>query len=208
MASFKRVFMRFFTKDQEGRFHVLTLEWWRTLFTVFCVFCWVGHWLEIPYCTFMSQFGIVADDYAVWVEPWFTPYWVYGIGAVAMTLVIEPFREDVIAKRRTTWGAVLETFAYTVAVAAVLETVIGLIINQPDAAGVYPYWDNSQLPLNILGQGWLVNDLVIGVMAILYLWVFYPAIDAWLRSLRPWVANTVCVALVALIVVAALLSYL
>ena len=94
MASFKRMFMKFFTKDQEGRYHVLTVEWWRTLFVVFCVFCWVGHWLEIPYCTFMDQFGIVADDYAVWVEPWFTPYWVYGIGAVAMTLVIEPFRED------------------------------------------------------------------------------------------------------------------
>ena len=102
----------------------------------------------------------------------------------------------------------LETFACTVAVSAVLETVIGLIINQPDAAGTYPYWDNSQLPLNILGQGWLVNDLVIGVMAILYLWVFYPAIDAWLRSLRPWVANTLCLALIALIVVAALLAYL
>ena len=196
-------------KDEIGYFAPRTWQFWRALAVCFCLCCTLGHWLEMPYCWLMDNlFGIVADDYAVWVEPWFTPYWVYGIGAVAMTLVIEPFREDVIAKRRTTWGAVLETFAYTVAVAAVLETVIGLIINQPDAAGVYPYWDNSQLPLNILGQGWLVNDLVIGVMAILYLWVFYPAIDAWLRSLRPWVANTVCVALVALIVVAALLSYL
>lgn len=194
--------------DKEGRISVLTWEFWRCMVVCFCVCAWIGHWLEIPYCTFMSQFGIVDPDYSVWHEPWFTPYWVYGIGAVAMTLVIEPFREDVIAKRKTAWGAVLETFAYTVVVSAVLETVIGLMINQPDAAGVYPYWDNSQLPLNILGQGWLVNDLVIGVMAILYLWVFYPAVDAWLRSLRPWVANTVCVALIALIVVAALLAYL
>lgn len=208
MASVKQAVLKFFPKDENGRYQILTLEWWRTLFVVFCVFCWVGHWLEIPYCTFMDQFGIVAEDYSVWVEPWFTPYWVYGIGAVAMTLFIEPFREDVASHRKTRWGTILETFIYTVVLAAILETVIGLIINQPDAVtGEYPYWDNSQLPLNILGQGWLVNDLVIGVMAILYLWVFYPVIDRWLRSMRPWLANTICVALIVLIIVAALCAY-
>lgn len=203
----KDVLMKFFPKDDQGRYQILTLEWWRTLFACFCIFCWVGHWLEIPYCLFMSQFGIVDPNYSAFVEPLYTPYWVYGIGAVAMTLFIEPFREDVIAKRRTRWGAVLEVFAYTVILAAILETVIGLIINQPNHLGEFPYWDNSGLPLNILGQGWLVNDLVIGITAIVYLWVLYPLVDRWLRSMRPWLANVITLALIAAIIVSALFAY-
>ena len=195
--------------DQIGYFAPQTWQFWRALIVCFCVFSIVGHWLEIPYCFFMDRFfGIVADDYAVWTDPWYHPYWVYGFGAVFMTLLIEPLKEHFILSCRTLWGALAKSFVAVVLIALAMELVIGLLVNQPDAAGEYPYWDNSQLPLNILGQGWLVNDLVIGVMAILYLWVLYPAIDAWLRSLRPWVANTLCLALIALIVVAALLAYL
>ena len=29
---------------------------------------------------------------------------------------------------------------------------MGFLLNQPDAAGNYPLWDNSQLPGNILGR--------------------------------------------------------
>lgn len=163
--------------DEVGFFRPKFWSFWRAVIVCFCVGCIVGHWLEIPYCLFMDRFfGIVADDYAVWTDPWYHPYWVYGFGAVVMTLVLEPFKESVVRRRKTVWGALLETFFYSTLLAMVMELVIGWMVNQPDASGVYPYWDNSQMPLNVFGQAWLVNDLVIGLVAVLYIWVIYPLV--------------------------------
>lgn len=199
---------RFFTKNEQGNYAILTWEFWRCLIVCFCVFAWLGHFLEIPYISIMSLFpGVVEPDYAALHEPWYYPYFVYGIGAVAMTLLLEPFKESIVRRRKTVWGGMLETFVYTTLLAAILETTIGLIINQPNAAGVYPFWDNSQLPLNILGQGWLVNDIVIGIIAVVYLWLFYPLISYGLSRMSPWAANTIAVALLVLFVMASVFGF-
>lgn len=199
----------FFHKDKQGRYAVLTWEFWRTMLVVFCVFCWVGRWMEIPYIAIMDHFfGIVADDYAARWEPLFCPYWVYGIGVTCITLLLEPWKEKIQKRRKTTWGAFLETFVYITIIAAVLETIIGLLINQFDPAlGKYPFWDNSQLPLNILGQGWLVNDLLLGIMGSIYLWVFYPLIDKGLNAVPPAVANTILVVILILLALSTYFSY-
>lgn len=164
-------------EDEIGYFAPKTWGFWRSVIASFCIFTIVGHWLEIPYCMFMDYFfGIVADDYAVWTDPWYHPYWVYGFGSVAITFLIEPLKESIVKRRRTLAGALLETFITCVTIAAVLELVIGLMINQPDSTGKYPFWDNSGLPLNIFGQAWLVNDIVIGFVAVIYVWVLYPLV--------------------------------
>ena len=94
--------------DEIGYFALRTWEFWRALIVCFCLCCILGHWLEMPYCWLMDQcFGIVADDYAVWTDPWYHPYWVYGFGAVFMTLLIEPLKERLILHRKTLWGAFL-----------------------------------------------------------------------------------------------------
>lgn len=167
-----------------GYFAPKSLRFWCTTFVVFCLCCLLGHALEYPYCLTMDAlFGIVADDYAVFVDPWYVPYWVYGFGALGMTLVIEPVRGLAIERRKTTAGALLETFVFAVLLCAVLETGFGLLINQPDAAGVYPFWDNSKLPGNILQQGWIVNDLAIGAAAMAYLWVIFPLASTLIERL-------------------------
>ncbi len=164
-------------EDEIGYFAPKTWGFWRSVIASFCIFTIVGHWLEIPYCMFMDYFfGIVADDYAVWTDPWYHPYWVYGFGSVAITFLIEPLKESIVKRRRMLAGALLETFITCVTIAAVLELVIGLMINQPDSTGKYPFWDNSGLPLNIFGQAWLVNDIVIGFVAVIYVWVLYPLV--------------------------------
>ena len=67
-----------------------------------------------------------------------------------------------------------------------------MLINQPDPfTGEYPFWDNSELPLNILQQGWLVNDLVIGLVAMVYLWLIFPVVDMVLSGLGERRANIV-----------------
>ncbi len=164
-------------EDEIGYFAPKTWGFWRSVIASFCIFTIVGHWLEIPYCMFMDYFfGIVADDYAVWTDPWYHPYWVYGFGSVAITFLIEPLKESIVKRRRTLAGALLETFITCVTIAAMLELVIGLMINQPDSTGKYPFWDNSGLPFNIFGQAWLVNDIVIGFVAVIYVWVLYPLV--------------------------------
>ena len=196
-------------KNEVGFAAFRTWPFWRAIVVAFCVGCIVGHWLEIPYCMFMNYFfGIVDPDYAVWTDPWYHPYWVYGVGAVFMTLLVEPLKERIILRRKTLWGALLETFLIVVFLSMLMELIIGLIVNQPDASGEYPYWDNSQLPLNVLGQAWLVNDVFIGLAAMLYVWVLYPLICEGFSLLRPPMANIMLVVIVVGFAAACTGSYL
>lgn len=71
-------------------------------------------------------------------------------------------------------GAALEFFVTTVLVCMAMELAMGFLLNQPDAAGNYTLWDNSQLPGNILDQAWIVNDIGLGAVAMLYTWAIYP----------------------------------
>ncbi len=197
------------TKDDEvGYFAPRTWDFWRALIICFCLFSLVGHWLEIPYCLFMgSAFGIVDANYNVWSDPWYHPYWVYGVGAVVVTLAVEPLKEIIIMKRKTLWGALLESFVVLVLLSMVIELVAGWLINQPDAMGAYPYWDNSALPLNIFGQAWLVNDIFIGLAAVVYLWVFYPLVCEGFALLKPKTANIVFVLILIAFALCCIVSY-
>ncbi len=179
-------------RDEVGYFAPKTWQFWRALITSFCIFTIVGHWLEIPYCTFMdSMFGIVDADYPVWSDPWYHPYWIYGIGAVIVTLLVEPVKEWIVLKRKTLAGALVQTFIIVTVIAMLTELIMGWLVNQPDATGRYPFWDNSQLPLNVFGQAWLVNDMVIGLVAVIYVWLLWPLICEGFQKLRPRVANGV-----------------
>ncbi len=196
-------------KREIGYFAPKTWAFWRSVITCFCLFSIVGHWLEIPYCTFMhSCFGIVEADYAVWTDPWYHPYWIYGIGAVIVTLLIEPLKEWTVSRRKTLVGAILETFVLLVIISMLTELIMGWLVNQPDEFGDYPFWNNSELPLNIFGQAWLVNDIVIGVVATLYVWVLYPLICEGYMALRPKTANIVFAILMVAFAACCTISYI
>lgn len=161
--------------DAENHFEPHTLAFWRNMLIYLFAFSMAGHAMEIPYCALMgSLFGIVDDDYAAMVDPWYVPYWVYGIGAVGMILIMVPAKARLLRTCSTRRGAVLAFFVLAVAMCAFLETAMGLIVNQPDHLGEYPYWNNSELPLNILGQGWLVNDILLGAVATAFVWLVFP----------------------------------
>lgn len=195
--------------DEVGYFAPLTWEFWRAIITSFFVFAIVGHWLEIPYCMFMDGcFGIVGENYPVWTDPWYHPYWIYGIGAVIVTLLVEPVKEWIVLKRKTLIGAILQTFVIVTVIAMLTELIMGWLVNQPDATGEYPFWDNSQLPLNVFGQAWLVNDMVIGSLAVVYVWVLWPLICKGFQKLRPRTANKVFAGIVAGFAVCCTASYI
>lgn len=153
------------------------VRFWRCMAIGFCVFSIVGHWMEIPYCLFMDwAFGIVDDDSLVFDDPMY-PFLVYGIAAVLAALLLVPHRDWLIQNRKPRWLAVLLFFLLCMAASCAGELIMGLLLNQPDPiTGEYPLWDNSYLPGNVLGQAWLVNDFLLGIVVTLYIWVLYPAL--------------------------------
>lgn len=173
-----------------------TWPFWRNLAVYFCVFSLVGHWLEIPYCMFMDQFGIVDDESLVWDDP-FYPFCVYGIGVVVCAVALLPLKNWLLRRCKTRTRAIAAFFAITVLVCMTMELVMGLLLNQPDASGEYPLWDNSELPLNILGQAWLVNDVLLGAVAMLYTWFVYPWCEKMLAHVPRRAMDVVAVAAVA-----------
>lgn len=182
--------------DETAFYEPKTWAFWRGIIMYLFVFSIVGHWLEIPYCLSMhALFGIVADDYAIWADPLYVPYWVYGIGAAIVTLMLMPLKIRLIGKRKTMWGAALEFFVISVVMCAAMECIMGWIINQPDEFGKYPYWDNSVLPLNIFDQAWLVNDLFLGLVALGYVWFAFPFCQKAMKLIGERAANRVFVCL-------------
>ena len=104
-------------------------------------------------------------------------------------------------------GAMLETYAIAVLAAMGMELGFGLLVNRPDEDGNYPYWDNSKLPLNIFKQAWLVNDLVIGAVAVVHVWLAYPLLCKVMSKLSERAANAVFAATVGAFAAACVSSY-
>lgn len=183
-----------------------TWAFWRNLAVYFCVWSVIGHWLEIVYCSFMNLFGIVADDSLVWDDP-FYPFLVYGIGAVLFALILVPLKELLVQKRKTLWGALLQFFFVTVLLCMLMELAMGFMLNQPNAAGEYPLWDNSALPLNIFSQAWLVNDLVLGALALLYVWLIYPWSEKLIARINPTLMNVISVVVLVSFIVLCVVKF-
>lgn len=165
------------TEGDEFRFfEPRTWFFWRGVIINIFIFSIVGHWMELPYCWFMDNvFHIVEDDYAVWTDPWYVPYWVYGIGSAVITIMLLPLKLHTLKARKTFWGAVVEYLVVAIVLCAAMELIIGLLINQPDpVTGEHPFWDNSQLPGNIGGQAWIVNDIALGLVSFIYVWLIFP----------------------------------
>jgi len=186
-----------------------TWAFWRALIVCFILFNIIGHWVELGYCIVVdSLFDAVEDDYAVWDDPWWHPYWVYGLGVVFMTLVFEPIKERLMKGSTSVWETVIKTFLLATFLSMVLELTFGLIVNQPDATGQYPYWDNEKLPFNVLNQAWLVNDFFLGLASTVYIWVVFPLVCAAFEIMKPRTANIVFAVIVIGFALCCLTSYL
>ena len=99
------------------------------------------------------------------------------MGATVCTIILLPLKDYIVARCPSRKLALAIFFAAAAGACLVMELAMGFMLNQPNAAGEYPLWDNSNLPLNILGQAWLVNDLALGAVATLYTWAVYPATE-------------------------------
>ena len=168
-----------------GRFGMTSIrqwEFWRNCMVYFCIYSLVGHWMEIPYCLFNKEvFGIVPDDSLVFSDP-LNPFMVYGVGVVLCAIFLVPFKDYCLRKFNSGMKSALAFFAIAVLMAMAMELIMGFIFNQPDATGEFPLWNNAILPGNILGQAWIVNDLLLGAVATLFTWAAYPASERFFLS--------------------------
>lgn len=150
-------------------------RFWCDMVVFFCIFSIVGHWCEWGYCLFNDHFfGIVDPNSGVWNDINY-PFFVYGVGVVVASVVLVPYRAMLIKWRQSGIRAGIHFFIVSIFVAMGAELTQGFLQNQPDQYGNYPLWDNSQLPGNILGQAWIVNDVLIAVLLFFFVWVAYPA---------------------------------
>ena len=158
-------------------------RFWSSMVIYFCVFSVVGHWCEWVYCMFNDRFfGIVDPNSGVWNHPCY-PFFVYGVGVVIASIVLVPYRLMLIRWRQSGLRAGVPFFIVSIFVAMAAELSQGFLQNQPDEFGNYPLWDNSQLPGNILGQAWIVNDVLIAALLFAFTWLFYPACERLLGKL-------------------------
>lgn len=195
-------------EDETAFFEPKTWKFWRGMVIYFFIFSVIGHWMEIPYCISMhALFGIVEPDYAVWIDPLYVPYWVYGAGAAAITFLLLPLKIRLVGKRKTLWGAALEFFAIAVVLCAALECIMGWIVNQPDQFGEYPYWNNSQLPFNIFEQAWLVNDIFLGLVTLAYVWFIFPFCQKILYRIGDRTANWIFVTTLVVFTFICIITY-
>ena len=202
------------TEEQEVYYHgafdrarLKTWAFWRNMAIHFSLCGVVGHWLEIPWCIFcLYVFGIYDPNSMVWVNP-FYPFMVYGVGAVVCVIFLTPLKDRMLHKRKTKFGAGLEFYVVCVLACMAMEVGMGLLMNQPDAAGVYPLWDNSRLPFNILQQAWLPNDLLLGACALIYTWFAYPLVERLMARPHPKVMDALALVVVVGFIALSVVQY-
>lgn len=156
-----------------------TWSFWRSMIIYFCLFSIVGHWMEAGFCLFI-KWGIVPGIYdpnsGIWHD-YLNPFPVYGAGMVACAVLLFPIKNLLEEKLGGIAKPLVASFIVNALVCAVIELVLGLTSNMPDANGVYPLWDYSTMPFNFMGQICLQNTLLFGAVATLMTWVVYPALQ-------------------------------
>lgn len=191
-------------RDSAGAFrwkNLLSFAFWRNMVVHFCCCSLVGRWLETPWCLFcLYAFGIYDPESLVWGSLLY-PFCVYGVGAFICGVLLTPLADWLRGRFSRTWQAALAFYLICVFVTMAMEIGMGWMLNQPDELGNYPLWDNSVLAFNVLDQAWLPNDIMLGVCAFLYTWVFYPLCEKFLEGLRPRTATVLAAVVLAVFVV-------
>ncbi len=184
-----------------------TWPFWRRMVLFFCIVSVVGHLIEYPYCWLgMTFFDSVDPESEVLTNP-LKPFFVYGVGFVLCSIFLEPFREFLLRRLPRPAAALAVFYVVAVFIGMAFELTQGFLQNQP-VDGVYPLWDVSDHPGNILGQAWIVNDLLIGALITLIVWVVLPWAHNLAGRLDERTANRLCAVVVVATAILTIVTYL
>ncbi len=200
--------MSFFEHERDGiSINLKSWTFWRACIILFCVFSVLGHAIiEWPYCAFGATFfHTVSFTDDVLARP-FKPYMVYGFGVLLCYFFLLPFRKFLVKRCPKKWQAILIFYVLGVFLGMAGELIQGFLQNQP-VNGVYPLWDVSNYPGNILGQAWIVNDLLLGVVITFTTWHMLPKCLIQLSYLSNKQANIFFGCVVSVFVVLVITMY-
>ena len=188
--------------------YVKTKEFWRNMIVYFCAFSILGHLVEWPYVWAGATFFGSVDPHAEILTNPFKPFFVYGFAIVLCAVFIVPLKDALLRKCKRPGVALLIFYIISVFIGMAMELGQGFLQNQPDpVTGAYPLWDVHDYPGNILGQAWIVNDILLGLVIVIAVWHMYPMCELRLNQLEGRRANINAAIIVAITVVITIITY-
>lgn len=191
-------------------FKVTCPNFWKRVITYALLMAVVGHLIENVYTGigfFLGSFSVNDPNYAdIWLRP-LKPMWIYSICTLFFFFIIIPLKEQIHKRVRSKVFNVVAVFGSAFLIAFLTELVMGLLLNQPNAQGVYPLWDFTDYDLTVMNQAYLVNDFWYAVLITVCAFVVFPLIERRLSKLKPKV-QTVALACTIVFVGALFVWYL
>ena len=158
----------------------------RNLIIYFCVFSFLGHWMEMGFCMAIRA-GLVGGEYdpsntMLWRD-WFYPFPMHGMAVVLIGVLLYPLWQWLLKKTNLLVGSLLSLIINGLA-CGTIEFVCGQMWNAN-----LENWDYSNMPFNIMGQVCLQNVVGFALAASLIAWFVYPWLESTLAKLPANVMN-------------------
>lgn len=171
----------------------------RNLIMYFCVFSFMGHWMEMSFCLAIKA-GLVAGEYdpsntMLWRD-WFYPFPMHGMAVVLIGVLLYPLWRTLVHRTNLIVGSLL-SFVINGIVCGMIEFTFGLLWNTD-----LQLWDYTNMPFNFMGQVCLQNVIGFAFAASIIAWMVYPWLERTLAKLPAAAVNIASVAVLMVFLVA------
>lgn len=158
----------------------------RNLVMYFCIFSFLGHWMEMGFCLAIKA-GLVGGEYdpsntMLWRD-WFYPFPMHGMAVVLIAVALHPLWRTLVNRTNLVVGSLI-SFVLNGLACGTIEFVCGLMWNAE-----LQNWDYRPMPFNIMGQVCLQNVVGFAFAASIIAWVVYPRLERALGKLPNNVMN-------------------
>jgi len=151
-------------KKFDNELTLSAFKYFQSLFILFWVFSFLGHYLEIVW-SFLNHI-IFSSPMWIPTTPTFLPLAPpYGLGVVAVAALTEPLIRRYALKP-------VSVFFLNTAISGVVEYLCAAFLVL--FIGYNQFWNYSTQPFNLNGYICLKNTLVFGIVVTLFLYYIYP----------------------------------
>ena len=165
----------------------MNIEFFFTIFFLFIIVSFIGWIVEIVY-TFIEKREITNRGFLL------GPYCpIYGIGALFILFTLQKYKNDIFA-----------LFIMSVLIATTLEYITSYIMEKIFRAR---WWDYSHLPFNLNGRVCLLNSVLFGVGALLFLDILYPFLYYILKNIPPIIFYPIIILLFIIFIIDCIVSF-
>ena len=176
----------------------------RNLIMYFCVFSFMGHWMEMSFCLAIKA-GLMDGEYdpsntMLWRD-WFYPFPMHGMAVVLIGVLLYPLWRALVKRTNPIVGSLL-SFVVNGLTCGMIEFTFGLLWNSD-----LQLWDYSNMPFNFMGQVCLQNVVGFAFAASIIAWMVYPSLERALAKL-PNAAVTIASVAVLMVFLVAQTLYL